>query len=256
MTDLDLGSGEWQLTMPPQATQHPRVSLEAIERATERLVGIVHELDEVSVRGPSLLPGWTRAHVISHLARNADGCVNLMLWARTGVEHPMYTSRADRDADIEEGSQRGHQLLVEDLMAASARFAAAAEVMPGRAWSAEVVSAPGKPIWAHEVLRARLLEVWVHLADLDFRFGFADIPCPDVEQLLEDTVRQFGGRPDVPPLRLEAELGQRRRAWTVGTSARKPHHVAGSAGTLLGWLLGRYGGHELHGDVPVLPAWL
>ena len=34
-------------------------------------------------RAPSALPGWTRAHVLTHLARNADAMVNLLTWART-----------------------------------------------------------------------------------------------------------------------------------------------------------------------------
>ena len=43
--------------------------------------------------GPSLLPGWTRAHVLAHVAGNADALVNLLTWARTGEETPMYASQ-------------------------------------------------------------------------------------------------------------------------------------------------------------------
>ena len=47
--------------------------------------------------GPSLLPGWSRGHVLTHLARNADGAVNLLTWARTGVETPQYVSQEQRE---------------------------------------------------------------------------------------------------------------------------------------------------------------
>jgi maleylpyruvate isomerase len=33
---------------------------------------------------PSALPGWSRAHVLTHVARNADAMINLLTWARTG----------------------------------------------------------------------------------------------------------------------------------------------------------------------------
>ena len=49
-------------------------------------------LDPAQLAGPSRLPGWTRGHVLSHLARNADALVNLLTWARTGTEARMYAS--------------------------------------------------------------------------------------------------------------------------------------------------------------------
>ncbi|MGH9095430.1 MAG: maleylpyruvate isomerase N-terminal domain-containing protein, partial [Acidimicrobiales bacterium] len=52
------------------------------------------------LRTPSLLPGWTQAHVVTHLARNADGLVNLLAWARTGIQTPMYVSWQRRNEDI------------------------------------------------------------------------------------------------------------------------------------------------------------
>jgi hypothetical protein len=50
--------------------------------------------------GPSLLPGWSRRTVIAHVARNADALCNLLTWARTGVETPMYASAEAREAAI------------------------------------------------------------------------------------------------------------------------------------------------------------
>jgi len=37
---------------------------------------------------PSLLPGWTRAHVLAHLARNADAMRNMLAGARSGSLAP------------------------------------------------------------------------------------------------------------------------------------------------------------------------
>src|SRR5688500_14161714 len=91
---------------PADAAARAGTALDALERADERLLQAVTELGDAAVRGASGLPGWSRGHLLTHLARNADALLNLVIWARTGVEHPMYASRADRDADIEEGANR------------------------------------------------------------------------------------------------------------------------------------------------------
>ncbi|MBA8826022.1 maleylpyruvate isomerase [Saccharopolyspora lacisalsi] len=258
MPDLDLGSGGWNHDpSPPAEVPEPTALLSAIENATSWLLETVHGLDEKEIRRHSLLPGWTRAHVVSHLARNADGCVNLLTWARTGVEHPMYASKEDRDADIQEGSVRSRWLLYEDLRAACARFAQSARKLPGAAWTAEIVGAPGKPIAAHEILRARLLEVWVHLVDLECGIGFDAIPLSDVELLLDDTIRQLAGRPDVPATTIVTDFSDgRRRTWSIGNPQAEHRQVRGDPDMLLGWLLGRYSNEALSGDIPRVPTWL
>ncbi|MFC7343408.1 maleylpyruvate isomerase N-terminal domain-containing protein [Saccharopolyspora griseoalba] len=230
--------------------------LAAIEHATEAMLTTVENLDDLSIRQPSLLAGWSRAHVITHLARNADGCTNLLIWARTGIEHPMYASGDDRDEAVEEGAVRGHRLLLEDLAAACDRFATSARSLPAAAWAAEIYDAIGDPMPAHHALRIRLLEVWVHTVDLDHDLDFADIPAAHAEQLLEDVVQFFGGRPDVPALSLEVDFGTHRRNWELRGTTERPSRVSGEPGPMLGWLLGRTDAEELAGDAPDLPEWL
>lgn len=252
-------SGETTSAPAPEPSAEAVAGLAALDRATMRLIETVGTLDETLVRRPSLLPGWSRAHVISHLARNADAYLNLLRWARTGVESPMYASRADRDADIEEGARRSYQVLAEDLLAASTRLADAARALPASAWSAEVVVGPGKPMPARRIPRERLREVWVHLVDLDHGVWFDDLPESDLEPLLEDVVSQFGGRPDVPRVEVVTTFGQQRRerTWALGTPPTAPsQRVQGSPGVVLGWLLGRSDGNDLDGSVPRLPPWL
>ncbi|GAB3299634.1 maleylpyruvate isomerase family mycothiol-dependent enzyme [Parasphingorhabdus pacifica] len=238
--------------------EHVQGTTCAIERATSTMMDLVEQLDENTAHLPSLLPGWTRTHVLSHLARNADGSVNLLLWARTGVEHPMYTSDSDREADIEEGALRDHRLIVEDLAASCERLAHEIRIMPLSAWTSEIVGRTGEPEPAHEVLRSRLLEVWTHLADLDHGFGFDDIPEPDVELLTEDVVQQFGGRPDVPAITVTVDFDDHRRDWELRGTTSKPVAVRGRPGPMLGWLLGRTGAERLEcgGKPPTLPDWL
>jgi len=77
-----------------------------IAESTGRLLATAAELTDDQAREPSLLPGWSRGHVLTHLARNADGLRNLLIWARTGVVTPQYPSGQARDAAIEPGAGR------------------------------------------------------------------------------------------------------------------------------------------------------
>src|ERR671939_294815 len=100
------------------------------------VAGALARLTDDELRQPSALPGWSRAHVVAHLARNADALVNLCSWARTGVETPMYPSRQARDAAIEATATLPPDALRADFRDAEARLAEAAAVLPDRAWSA------------------------------------------------------------------------------------------------------------------------
>ena len=230
--------------------------LPLVHEATERLALIVAGLDGLAAHQPSRLPGWSRAHVMTHLARNADALVNLLTWARTGVEHPMYASRADRDADIEEGADRLAQVLHEDLLAASARFMVAATELPTQAWAATVAGRGRGPIPAANVPGMRLAEVWVHLVDLDAGFTFTDIPDDHLEALVDEVVSSNADRPGWPTVQLTVELPDgRERMWRLGGRDGQAHEVAGTAVDAVAWLTGRGDGAALRGSVPELPAW-
>lgn len=234
--------------------EHASRGLAAAAAATDALINAVDKLDDVSVRGPSLLPGWTRAHVVAHLARNADALLNLLIWARTGVEHPMYASRADRDAAIEHGAARGYLVLAEDLSAASQRFLRAAEELPESAWSTGLTSAKGRAMSAARVPWLRMREVWLHLVDLDAGVGFDAIPRELVEPLLDDVVHEFAGRADVPAFTVDAELPDgRRRSWHLGGDGGPA--VGGGGAEVLAWLTGRSTGETLTGSPQQLPPW-
>lgn len=238
------------------ATDYAELGIAAARQTTALLTSAVDGIDDIAMRRPSLLPGWTRAHVVTHLARNADALVNLLTWARTGVEHPMYASRADRDADIEEGAHRILQVLREDLTAAVERFFESVTHMDDISWGKSVTLATGRQITACEVPWLRWQETAVHTVDLDAGVGFADLPDGHVERLLDQIVGEFAQRTDVPPVRLRVDLADgRQRDWELAAAKDSPG-VGGPAPTVLAWLIGRGDGTGLAGDLPALPAWL
>ena len=46
------------------------------------LRGMLTRMGDEAFAKPSSLPNWTRAHVLTHVARNADALINLLTWAR------------------------------------------------------------------------------------------------------------------------------------------------------------------------------
>src|SRR5687768_6415997 len=132
-----LGSG----TVTPPVSQTLRWWTDG-ERA---VAGRLDRLADDDLAAPSRLNDWSRAHVVAHLARNADALGNLLAWARTGVETPMYPSRDVRDADIATTARLSPSELRADYAAACGRFAEAVDTLPEVAWTAEVRNMPGKP---------------------------------------------------------------------------------------------------------------
>jgi len=241
------------VTVPPQrvqqsdAVREAAAGLAAVERGTARLLQLVEGMDDAAARGASALPGWTRGHVLTHLARNADALVNLLTWARTGVEHPMYASKADRDIDIEEGAPRSLWLLEQDIVAACGRFAAAATGLGDTAWQAEVTMT-GRSVRACEVPWKRVGELWVHMVDLDLGLDFSDVPADVVDRLISDSLSFFPG--PLPALHLTVG----NRSWDIPGDGLV-HSVSGTPGGALAWVTGR-SASGVTGDVPDLPSWL
>lgn len=228
--------------------------LAAVRDAEDRLLETVDGLGDAALREPSLLPRWTRGHVLAHVALNAHSLVNLFTWARTGVETPQYPSWPERDAAIEEHSARSLTEHRAALTEAGAAFAGAARAVPPGRWSAGVAGIGGSPQPAETFLFGRLREVEIHHVDLDAGYVPADWPESFVRRVLEQVPERLSRGVDRPfvaaatDLRVRIEIGD-------GAPAAE---VSGAGHDLLAWLLGRSDGTGL--DVagralPEVPAW-
>jgi maleylpyruvate isomerase len=218
-------------------------------RAGERTVArLVEDLTDDDLAGSSALPDWSRAHVVAHLARNADALINLLDWARTGVETPMYPSREARDAGIETTAALPPAELRADYAAACARLAEAVESMPAEAWSATLRSMQGRPMPATGVPWMRAKEIWVHGVDLDAGLAFADLPTDFCAALVDDVHGLFAARGETPDATLVATDVDR----TWGSGAAQLH---GPVGAIAAWLT-RGDASGLRGAAPAAPTWL
>jgi maleylpyruvate isomerase len=225
-----------------------------IASADERLRVTVAELDEAAVRAPSLLPGWTRAHVLTHIARNADGYVNLLTWARTGVETPMYPSVEHRNAEIAAGAGRPPAEQAADVAAAAERFTAAMHAMTPAHWGNPVRHLDGRELLPMQVIWGRLREIEVHHVDLDAGYGPGDWSEAFTLHLLREVVGNLG--PRAPALAVSADDLQFSAEIGAGSA---PVEVRGPARALAAWLIGRSKGDELSragaGPLPAVPTW-
>jgi maleylpyruvate isomerase len=238
-----------------------RRSMARIGEATDRLLASAGALTDTGVREPSLLPGWTRGHVLTHIARNADGLGNLLRWARTGITTPMYASPEARQADIEAGAGRSAADLAADVQATAIAFAAEAASLPDEAWTAQVQGLTGPPIPGRGVLDWRLRELEIHHVDLAVGYRPGDWPGEFVTASLPGVAGEFAGREDTPSCLLQPD-GSGLGPFQIGPeqTTGQPVLVRGSPASLLAWLIGRDDGGGLRVSPdgaarPVLPPW-
>ncbi len=174
-------------------------SLRWVTEGTRLCEEVVDGLEDEQYAGVSALPGWTRAHVVAHLAANAEALRHLAHWAATGEETPMYSSPEQRNADIEAGATRPPAVLRswfhEEAGALAADFARLTDAQ----WEARVRTAQGRDVPASEIPWLRAREVMVHATDLDTGVGFADLPQDFLTALHDDIVAKRGAE-SVPPL--------------------------------------------------------
>lgn len=237
----------------------PAAILEWVAKGTAAFEAEVHAMTDPALGERSCLPGWSRAHVVAHLARNADALLNLLTWARTGVETPMYTSTGRRAQEIDTGARRPAGELRPDLLEADARLAGALAALPDACWEATVRTARGREVSVREVPWMRVREVWVHAVDLGTGCGFADVPREVCAALVDDVAAGFRARTDFPPVELRAEDGG--RTWLLGVpGGADTVVVTGDLPSLAAYATGRPVPGPLHAPggeaVPKLPAWL
>jgi maleylpyruvate isomerase len=147
-----------------------------IDDAMQRLLGAARVIAEPDLPGPSLLPGWSRAHVLAHLARGADAMRQLLIGARSGQDRPAYASAQAREADIENGARLKPKDLVADLAGSAMALRVVTRQLPDDAWQFPVQILDSERFPAAQLLTRRLVEVELHHSDLGIGYGPADWP--------------------------------------------------------------------------------
>ncbi len=220
-----------------------------MQRESAMLMATVTSLSAAELDRPTRCEGWTRAHVIAHLAGGADALTNLARWAVTGEETPAYGSREERDAAIEATAGLPAAELVAALSRADARLLEAVRALTGGVAVESVPTLSGAEISVFSLPARRTTEVIVHHDDLDTTWTWHEADPDAVLDAIEVCVDRLQGHPDSPGLHIVAREGEE---WTVGDGAIR---VQGYYEALLPFLArGQVErGLQYEGEVPSLP---
>jgi maleylpyruvate isomerase len=223
-------------------------------QGTELFLGALSRTGDAELTGRTSLPGWTGRHLVAHVAANAEALLNLVHWAATGDESPMYASPQQRDRDIEAGSRLPPSELRRWAEQSAGRLAVATEALSDEQWSRPVRTAQGRTVPASEVPWLRAREVMVHTVDLDPTLGFWALPEDFLRALVDDVV---GRRSATAQQALLVRTDDGQSSWEV-LGPGLPTEVRGSLPSVAAYLAGRGGAgvQSPSGDVPDLPPWL
>lgn len=175
----------------------PSATIEGCRLTHATLDEQIASLTDTDCRAPSALPGWSRAHVLTHMARNADSVLRRLDGAMRDVIADQYAGgEAGRAEEIESGATRSVAELIEDVRVSSAAVDAAFAAMPAEAWHrlGRGVSGKEHPVSALPFQRWR--EVECHLVDLDIGYESSGWPAELVELWLPHVTQDLWKRTD------------------------------------------------------------
>lgn len=188
---LGVGTDSLGSRVPPRSLLAMSETLDLLARHTDRLLATARALDDPAAA--SRCVGWSRGHVLTHVARNADGMAALVRAATEGSGETMYASDAARDADIDAGAGRPLPELVTDVADSAARLAELLPRLSGVPADLELERVPGGAHFrAGALSMMRLREVIYHHVDLDAGFTFADVEPDLVAGFLADEYDRLG----------------------------------------------------------------
>jgi maleylpyruvate isomerase len=226
--------------------------LELLDSGTRRLVRTVDGLTDEQWSEPSLLPGWSRAHVVAHLTLNAEALSAALEGVHEGRTVPMYASDEARDRDIDELAAAGPSELRDRFYASGTVLGEWVEELADNLVDVTIERTPGgRSFTAGKVGTMRTREVEIHHADLGLDYTAADWPPAFAVLVLSS--RAADHPPGPGPVAHAVDLD---RSFTFGDGSGPT--VTGTGSALAWWVTGRGAGEGLtsdDGQVPRMEPW-
>lgn len=226
--------------------------LDRIDEATAKLLVSVARLDDLAATGPSRLPGWDRAMVVTHVAANANGLQRAVEAAGRGQVGEFYPGgRPARNAEIEAGRARPAGDVEQRLRLACEQLAAALANASEQVWDATAVHPSGEVRIGPGLIVGRLREVEVHHVDLDYGYEPRDWPFGWVLEEMDRAMIDLPSRlpPGVAVVLTGDDAGQH---WVAGSGDAV--EIVGTTNDLFAWVTGRSAGVGEQ-ECPPLTPW-
>lgn len=153
------------LTADELAFVHDQVDILVEREAWMRSIVVSMDANDLTV--PSVLPDWSIAHVLVHMARNADSHRRrIEAAARDEMVDQYQGGVAGRTGEIEDGVARSSAAIIDDVIESSLRLDAAWPTVAAAHWLATSRDISGKSRALRTLPLRRLQEVEVHVVDL------------------------------------------------------------------------------------------
>jgi maleylpyruvate isomerase len=215
----------------------PDARVERVYAATARYLQQLDPLTADDLTVATVLPDWTRAHVVAHLALHALGTSRALTGLAHGHPLPIYDSEEARDRDIEATAA----LPVDELRELSCEAIHESDAT----WDGLIERTPrGQMLAAEDVLDTRWRELEIHHVDLGIGYSPADWPAEFTAYIFDLVVHD----------RSSEDLTLRLPGGDLVLGDGGPA-VAGDAASIAYWLLGRDSGHGLSDHLPTLGPW-
>jgi maleylpyruvate isomerase len=222
-----------------------------LSEATRRLVRAADSLTDEQYAEPSGLPGWTRGHVLAHLALNAEGLSGALGGVVEGRRVPMYASQEARNGDIDDLAAHPPSVLRTRLLGGCTDLSDAIAAVPEDAAETTIDRVPGGTAFTvADVPWMRLREVEIHHVDLAVGYDRSSWSPEFAAHLLDAMLTRNDA--DESFTACATDLG---REWTFGEGGPL---VSGRSVDLAWWMTGRGAGDGVTSDGGVLPqigAW-
>ncbi|MGF4045901.1 maleylpyruvate isomerase family mycothiol-dependent enzyme [Paenarthrobacter nitroguajacolicus] len=201
-----------------------------LHKAAGAVTRLLAKLDDSSVAEPSELPGWTRGHVLAHLAGIANAMARQLEYARRGETGELYDGGMDgRNKAI--ALAAGHSLTqhTEAVTTALDAAIAAFDALGPEDWQARIAYRDGT---VFDGGLALWRELTIHAADLGLGYGPETWNRPFCEHLIGFLAARV---PDSYKFVLQPTGLPQRTIGSGGTSIA----ITGMLTDIAAWLAGR-----------------
>lgn len=197
----------------------PKYASQLCRAAQQRLAQRIAQLSEHDIASPSRLPGWSVGHVLTHLARNADGHARRLSGSLKGIDVLKYDGgEKQRRQEIGAGATRSASEIIDDLTASMLALENIFDQCSAAGWPNGQLLGGGQ-YGTSECPAHRLREVEMHHVDLGLGYTPSDWPedyvAWDLSELLATVPQRLGSLAD-------------RRSFTAWLAGRGPLDAATS----------------------------